>query len=329
MNKLISVIAPMYNEEVVVSEYCEVTLKTLRNIAGYDHEILLIDDGSQDNTYNEMLRMQEKHPKEIGVVYETRNYGLEGAVSAGLRTSRGDIAVVMDADLQDPPELIVDMLKKIEEGADIVVGSRINRSNDSFTKKFTAGLYYKILDSLSGKLKLERCAANYRMLTRRAIDQWCALPESNGVFRVTVPYIGMRTETVEYDRNKRVAGETKYHFKAMFEYAINSLTGISVAPLTKLLWTLLGSLLIFLISLIGMIITEDYWKMGWMVVMMVSILSGLILFTLSLMSVYLGQVLLEVKHRPISIVYDYKPSMNSKIREEESNEVHEAGEIRT
>ena len=208
MKKLISIVAPMYNEEKLVHEYCEETLKMTEKLAEkYDFEIVLVNDGSRDNTYALMLEEQQKHPKEITTICLSRNFGLEGAVNAGIKKAQGDAVVVMDADLQDPPALIPEMISKWENGADIVVGSRIKRSNDNFFKKAGASFYYKVLDILSGKLKLEKSAANFRLLSRRALNQVLDLPEVNSVFRVVVPFVGMKTDIIEYDRDKRYAGK--------------------------------------------------------------------------------------------------------------------------
>ena len=237
MKKLISIVAPMYNEESLVHVYCEEVLKMASGLTDkYDFEIILVNDGSKDKTYELILGEQSSHPDEITSVCLSRNFGLEGAVNAGIRKAAGDAVVVMDADLQDPPALIPEMISKWENGADIVVGSRVKRSSDGFFKKFGAGCYYKVLDSLSGKLKLEKSAANFRLLSRKALDQVLALPENNSVFRVVVPFVGMKTDVVEYDRDKRFAGKTKYNLKSMIPYALNSITGISVEPLRKIIW---------------------------------------------------------------------------------------------
>lgn len=162
MQKLISIVAPMYNEKELVKEYCETTLNSLQSLKEkYKLEILLVNDGSKDNTLELMHEMQERYPNEITIVNLSRNFGLEGAVNAGLKKASGDAVVVMDADLQDPPSLIVEMVKKWEGGSDVVVASREKRSNDSFFKKFTANMFYKVLDSLSGKLTLEKKCSKF------------------------------------------------------------------------------------------------------------------------------------------------------------------------
>ncbi|MDD7280183.1 MAG: glycosyltransferase family 2 protein [Oscillospiraceae bacterium] len=313
MKKLISVVAPMYNEEKLCHQYCSEMLKMAAELSEkYLFEIVLVNDGSKDNTYELMLKEQQANPNEITVICLSRNFGLEGAVNAGLRKAAGDAVIVMDADLQDPPKLIPEMIAKWENGADIVVGSRVSRSNDNFFKKFTAGCYYKVLDSLSGKLKLEKSAANFRLLSRRALDQLLELPEVNSVFRVVVPFIGMKTDIIEYDRDKRFAGTTKYNLKSMIPYALDSITGISVQPLRKLLLLLPLIFVIFIASIVAMIFTSGQWQAVSCLIMAMSFFSGLIMLSLVVIGEYIAQIMTEVKGRPISLIYDYKECGNAK-----------------
>lgn len=316
MKKLISIVAPMYNEESLVQTYCEETMKSLESVADqYDYELVLVNDGSKDQTYAKMLEQQQMHPNNITLVCLSRNFGLEGAVKAGVEKARGDAVIVMDADLQDPPVLLPEMISKWENGADVVVCSRVKRSNDSLFKKFTANCYYKILDSLSGKLKLEKSAANFRLLSRKAVDTFLALPESNGVFRVMVPYVGMKTEIVEYDRDKRYAGKTKYNLKNMVPYALASITGISIDPLRKIFWFIPLDFILFIGSIIGMFITQDIWRAMWCIILVLSVLFGFVFVAVLIIAEYVGQIMLEVKGRPLSIIYEYSPCEVAKERE--------------
>ena len=314
MKKLISIIAPMYNEEKLVHAYCEETLKVVRNLnKQYDFEILLVNDGSNDKTYEFMLSEQNINPSEISVICLSRNFGLEGAVNAGLTKANGEAVIVMDADLQDPPALIPLMIQKWEKGADVVIGSRVKRSNDSFFKKISAGFYYKILDWLSGKLKLEKNAANFRLLSRKTLSVILSLPEKNRVFRVIVPFIGMKTDTIEYDRDKRYAGKTKYSLKSMIPYALNSITGMSIEPLRKILFFQIIPMLGIIASIFGMFSYKTYMVL-WIIMFFISICMILIISVLSIMAEYIAQIMIEVKGRPISIIYDYKPCQNAKKR---------------
>lgn len=316
MKKLISIVAPMYNEEQLASAYCHETMKIVDQLKEvYDFEIILVNDGSRDSTYSIMLEEQAQFPDIITTICLSRNFGLEGAVNAGIKKAAGDAVVVMDADLQDPPAMIPEMIRKWENGADIVVGSRIKRSNDGFFKKAGANFYYCILNTLSGKLKLERNAANFRLLSRKALNQVLALPEVNSVFRVVVPFVGMKTDLVEYDRDKRYAGKTKYNLKSMIPYALDSITGISVEPLRKLMLFIPVTAVLAVASMIGILLCPIMWKPAMFVSTVSCILIEIVLVSLAVIAEYIAQIMTEVKGRPTSIIYEYIPCTNVKKRE--------------
>lgn len=311
MKKLISIVAPMYNEEKLAHIYCEEMLKMIDTLRSkYDFELILVNDGSKDNTYGIMCSEQKIHSDVITTICLSRNFGLEGAVNAGIKKAAGDAVVVMDADLQDPPMLIPLMIQKWEAGADIVVGSRIKRSNDSFFKKAGADMYYKILNLLAGKLKLEKSAANFRLLSRKALDQVLQLPEVNSVFRVVVPFVGMKTDIVEYDRDKRFAGTTKYNLKSMIPYALDSITGISVEPLRKIMYLVPMMILFFVLSLVAFCFCSINWKPALLVIMCGCILTTVLLLSMSIVAEYIAQIMIEVKGRPSSIIYEYNACEN-------------------
>lgn len=312
MAKLISIIAPMYNEEQVCPLYIEETMRAVRQLEpSYRVEIICVNDGSKDKTLDKMYEAQERYPQNIGVINLTRNFGLEGAVNAGLKTANGDAVIVMDADLQDPPLLILEMIQKWEAGADIVVASRESRTNDSFFKRTTANIYYKVLDSLSGKLKLEKSAANYRLMSRRAVDMVISLPEVNTYFRVDVPFIGMCTDKVMYNREERAAGTTNYNFIKLVRCALDGLTSISIEPLRKIMLMIPLMVVIMIFTILGAIFTEGYASILFGVSVIISFFFTLLFVVLFIMSEYIGQIMTEVRHRPTSLIYSYKPSKNS------------------
>ena len=312
MKQLISIIAPMYNEEQVCPLYIEETMKVVRQLeTKYRVEIICVHDGAKDKTLQKMYEAQQKYPQYIGVIDLTRNFGLEGAVNAGLKTATGDAVVVMDADLQDPPILILDMVEKWENGADVVVASRESRTNDSFFKRTTANIYYGILDSLSGKLKLEKSAANYRLLSRRAVDALLSLPEVNTYFRVDVPFIGMKTDKVEYNREERAAGMTNYNFVKLVQCALDGLTSISIEPLRKVMLMIPLMLMFLVFSISAALLTSGYWSILFGVSAIISFFYMLLFLVLFVMCEYIGQIMTEVRHRPTSMIYSYKPSKNS------------------
>ena len=312
MAKLISIVAPMYNEEQVCPLYIEETMKVVRQLEPeYRVEIICVNDGAKDNTLQKMYECQAKYPQHVGVVNLTRNFGLEGAVNAGIKTATGDAVVVMDADLQDPPQLIIDMVKKWEAGADIVIASRESRTHDTFFKRTTANIYYGILDSLSGKLKLEKSAANYRLMSRRAVDTVLALPEVNTYFRVDVPFIGMKTDKVEYNREERAVGVTNYNFVKLVQCALDGLTSISIEPLRKVMLMIPLMIIIMIGCVIGAIFTPSYFSMLFGIAAVISFFFAILFVVLFIMSEYIAQIMLEVRHRPTSLIYSYKPSLNS------------------
>lgn len=314
MSKLISIIAPMYNEEEVCPLYIEETMNVVRQLEPeYRVEIICVNDGAKDGTLGKMYEAQEKYPEHVGVINLTRNFGLEGAVNAGLRTATGDAVVVMDADLQDPPQLIVEMVKKWEDGADIVVASRETRTNDTFFKRTTANIYYGILDYLSGKLKLEKSAANYRLMSRKAVDTVLALPEVNTYFRVDVPFIGMKTDKVSYNRDERAAGTTNYNFSKLIRCALDGLTSISIEPLRKVMLMIPIMGLLMVLAIIGAVLTAGFWEIILGFTAVISFFFALLFVVLFVMCEYIGQIMTEVRHRPTSLIYSYKPSKNSRV----------------
>ena len=308
----------MYNEESLVEEYCNVTLNVLKEVSEkYSYEIILVNDGSIDNTLQIMNSIKEKNTKEISIINLSRNFGLEGAVYAGLSKAKGDIIVTMDADLQDPPNLILEMLKEFEKGYDIISGKRIKRKHDNFFKRFTADMFYKIFQSFSGKVKLERNVSFYRLFSRKVLEKLLELPETNVIFRVTMPFIGMKNTIIGYERDKRFSGKTKYNITSLIKYAIDAITGISVEPLRKIF--ILVPLIIILLagSIIGIIILKNLWQIICVFTTVILFLAALNFIVLSIIAEYIAQIMIEVKHRPVSIIYDYIPSENSILREKE------------
>ena len=312
MKKLISIIAPMYNEEEVCPLYVEETMKVVKELeSNYRAEIILVNDGANDHTLGKMYEAQAKYPQHIGVINLTRNFGLEGAVNAGLKSATGDAVVVMDADLQDPPQLMIEMVRKWEEGDDIVVASRESRTNDSFFKRTTANIYYGILDSLSGKLKLEKSAANYRLMSRKAVDTLLALPEVNTYFRVDVPYIGMKTSKVSYNRDERAAGNTNYNFVKLVRCALDGLTSISIEPLRKVMLMIPTMAMLLVLAIVGAVLASGLWQIILSITAIISFFFMLLFVVLFVMCEYIGQIMTEVRHRPTSLIYSYKPSKTS------------------
>lgn len=308
--KLISVVAPMYNENGIVNAYCQAVRQALDTLAEqYEYEIVLVNDGSSDGTLTEMFAEQERDTAHIAVVSLTRNFGLEGAVLAGLRYARGDAVVVMDADLQDPPSLICEMVKEWEKGAEVVHAVRTARKNDTMFKRWSAGLYYKLLSGMAGKIRIIQGAANYKLLSRHAIEMMKALPEKNQVFRVTASYIGLKTAVVDYERDKRYAGKTKYSLKSMIPYALDSITGVSVEPLRKTRIPVYLSFVVMICSLAFAIANrEELWRAVGFLSSLISFFAVMLFVCIAVIAEYTAQIFIEAKGRPISMVENYSPT---------------------
>jgi dolichol-phosphate mannosyltransferase len=317
MKPLISIIAPMFNESGLVAIYCEETKAIMSTIEEkYDYEIILVNDGSSDDTLDEMSLEHGKDKKHVAIVNLSRNFGLEGAVNAGLKVASGDAVVVMDADLQDPPKVIPNLVSEWERGADVVTAVRTSRTSDLFFKKAGANLFYRALDHLSGRVKIRRGAANFRLLSKKALEIYNSLPEVNSVFRVTVPFIGLKSAYVGYDRDPRYAGESKYRLKNMIPYALDSLTGMSVEPLRKIRASIYLSVLVCIVSIVLSILCRDHWQIAFVILSVISLLFLILFVCISIIGEYIAQIMIEVKRRPISIISNYKASANSRRNEE-------------
>jgi dolichol-phosphate mannosyltransferase len=311
----ISIVAPMFNEAETVEEYCSEMVNVFSHLdKQYEFELLLVNDGSDDTTLEIMHNMQKKHPNVVTIMNLSRNFGLEGAIYAGLQKASGDAVIVMDADLQDPPKLVEEMLKEWIQGADVVNGYRVKREHDTFFKRKTAELYYKTLSKLAGRIHIVKNASMYRLLSKRALEQLLLLPESNRNFRSSIPYLGMRAVAVQYEREKRHAGKTKFNMKSSLHSAFDGITAISTAPLRKLSVFIVISMFLLLCFTAGAIVFSDTWSATFIVCAVISLFFTMLFICVSVISEYIGQIMLEGKKRPISIIYEYLPSENTRAR---------------
>ena len=237
-NKKISLIIPMYYEEDVV-EQCYNRVKTvLDGLDNYDYEIICINDGSKDKTL-EILERLAKNDDKLKVISFSRNFGHQAAVTAGLRNVTGDAIVIIDADLQDPPELIPDMLKLWEQGNEVIYGKRKTREGESHFKLFTAKMFYKILNSLSD-VEIPKDTGDFRLVDRKVVDTINKLPEHNKFLRGLFSWVGYNQKEFDYERQERFAGKTKYPLKKMLKLAADGIISFSTKPLK-----ILGMVVIF------------------------------------------------------------------------------------
>ena len=304
MQKLV-IVVPMYNEEKMIPLFFEKMNEVISGIKNYNVELLCVNDGSKDNTWN-LLLAQREIQKNLHIVSFSRNFGHESAVAAGLKQADGDVVIVMDADLQDPPELMNQMLELYEQGYDVVNAKRVNRESDPFFKKITAEGFYTVIRWLSGKIDVPYNVGNYRLMSRRVVEHVNELTEKNHVFRIQVPYVGFKTTEVEFTRPPRLAGETHYNYNSMIKLAGDSITSSSIEPLR---WAFILGLIIGFISvvsfitflvlhLIGGILPYDFGIVA-ICLSFISIWGAIVLVALGIIGEYVGRNLLETQNRPL------------------------------
>ena len=301
MPKLISVVVPLYNEEEVIGE----SYRRLTAVLGAmeeDYELILVNDGSRDNTFSLAKQLQLNDPH-IVLVDFARNFGHQIAVTAGVEQARGDAVVIIDADLQDPPELIPKMVEMWKNGAEVVYGKRVSRKGESAFKKLTAFCYYRVLDALSG-WKIPKDTGDFRLMDRRVADVLRSMPEHNRFLRGMVSWVGFRQEPIEFVREERFAGETKYPLKKMLKLAADGIISFSGKPFAIIRWTggalLMAGLVLLLALLISLAFTAvEPWLF---VIAAVLAVGGLNLLALGLCGVYFERMYDELKGRPLYIV---------------------------
>ena len=309
----LSIVAPMYNEEEMAPIFYDVLSKIMDKVSSKcDSELVLVNDGSKDKTLEILKELRNKDPR-ITIVSFSRNYGQEAAVTAGVKVAKGDAVIIMDADLQDPPELIFEMLQSFEEGYDVVNAKRVDRKKDTFLKRFTAEKYYDVIYKLSGKIKVPKNIGNYRLISRKVVDVLNSLPEKNHVFRVMIPYVGFKTKVLEFVRPARPKGVTKYNFNSMFKLAGDSITASSLIPLG---WSFKFGIFCLPISLISLLVFIVFYILGkcnvspfmlidnglFMLISLICTLFSLLFVFVGIASMYIGRVFTEAQNRPLYIV---------------------------
>ena len=304
----LSIIIPCYNEEEVLPLTLD-RLKILSQewIAREDCtevEFVIVDDGSQDRTA-ELLPQYSKADKSIKVIRFSRNFGHQAALLAGYEFAKGDVIVSLDADLQDPPELIGSMLDRIKEGNDIGYAARKSREIDSLFKRKTADVFYWIMKKFGADIVPNH--ADYRMVTRRVLNAFLKFSENNLFIRATFPIVGFPSCVVYHDRPERLAGKTKYPFRKMLEFAIDGLTSFSVVPLRicSVVGLLVSLLAVLMLSLSLIVKIFAGALPGWTsTVSPLYLLGGVQLLFLGIIGEYIGKIYTEVKHRPRYIIQE-------------------------
>jgi len=298
-----SVVVPLYNEELVIGESYK-RLKSVMDNSLETYEILFINDGSHDSTRDKVENICISD-KNIKLLNFSRNFGHQAAITAGMNEALGDAVIVIDADLQDPPEAILDMIKKWKEGYEVVYGKRVKREGETFFKKFTAKAFYRILRSLTS-IDIPVDTGDFRLIDRKVCDALNLLPEKNRFIRGLVSWVGYKQTFVEFVRQERFAGETKYSLKKMLTLAFDGLTSFSYKPLVIAgyfggLTGIIGTCL-----LIGNIITSMVNNSNilnlWLILSIILIMFGIMFCFLAIMGQYIGRISDESKNRPLYII---------------------------
>jgi glycosyltransferase involved in cell wall biosynthesis len=295
----LSVVAPCYNEEAVLEEFVARMSRACVGVAS-TYEILLVDDGSSDRTWTLIESLADRDNHIVGIRL-MRNHGHQLAVTAGISVAEGDRVLLIDADLQDPPELLSAMAEIMDDGADVVYGKRMSRAGETTFKLLTASVFYRLLNQLS-TVPIPEDSGDFRLMSREIVDVLRAMPEQHRFIRGMVSWIGGRQVAMPYARDARFAGETKYPLRKMVSFAIDALTSFSTKPLRAAVWLgLLSSAFAFTILLYAVY----QWAMGNVVpgwassLVTISFFSGTQLFVMGVFGEYLGRVVQEVKRRPL------------------------------
>jgi len=299
----LSVVVPLYNEELNI-DYLFERLVTVLSRLNMKYEIICVNDGSKDNTLERLIEYHHQN-SEIKVVNLSRNYGKEIALSAGLDYANGNAVVPIDADLQDPPELIAELVEKWREGYDVVYATRRSREGESWVKRFTANVFYRTLDSISS-VPIPRDTGDFRLLDRRVVDALKQMPERNRFMKGLFAWVGFKQTSVLYDRPSRYKGETTWNYWQLWNLAIDGFTSFSFIPLK--VWSYIGLLVAMpsffyatFLVIRTLIFGVDF--PGYASIMVaILFLGGVQLVSLGIIGEYIGRVYEEVKRRPLYLV---------------------------
>jgi len=326
----LSVVVPVFNEAVVLPHLHERLFNVLRSLEE-PVEVLYVDDGSSDATPAVLYALRNAHP-EVGVIRLSRNFGKELALSAGLRASTGDSIVVLDADLQDPPELIPQMLASFRSGYDVVNMRRRSRAGESWLKKLTAHLFYRLLNRLSD-VPIPADVGDFRLLSRRAVDAINAMPERNRYMKGLFAWVGYRQTTLDYDRAPRAAGVARQHYGKLLGLAVEGITSFSVAPLRVAMVTgcAAGAMALALTIFYAAKALMFGDPVGGFPTLIVAILTlgGMNLVGMGVLGEYLGRLFMETKRRPLVLIDAFEPPQARNGPDERTDPVpaHQSGEL--
>lgn len=323
----LSVVAPCYNEQDCVLEFHRQATEAARSSVGDDYEIVLVNDGSKDNTLALIQQLAARDPHVVAINL-SRNFGHQKALSAGLAFCRGDRVLAIDADLQDPPSLLGDMMALMDAGHDVVYGQRRSRAGETAFKTTAAALFYRLLRRLT-EIDIPADVGDFRLMSRRAVDILNAMPEQYRFIRGLVAWIGLRQAPLLYDRDARYAGTTSYPLRKMLLFAVDAITGFSVVPLRLVSWVGMtasaASVVLFIFTIIQW--ARGDTVVGWTsIAALILIIGGVQLLFLGVLGEYVGRIYIEGKRRPLFIVSDITRFVPESVMEPQHAEQAEAAD---
>lgn len=302
-HKLLSVVVPIFNETAVIDAFYARLKQVMDSLAPLPYEIIFVDDGSRDDTYDKLVGLAAKD-KNIRVINFSRNFGHQAAITAGIDIALGEAVVVIDSDLQDPPEIIKDFIGKWEQGYDVVYGIRNKRKGENSLKLITAKLFYRFLRTLI-KIDIPLDAGDFRLMNRTVVEQFKRFKENDRFVRGLTSWLGFNQTGVFYDRDERYAGETKYPYRKMIKFALDGITSFSSIPLKLASWLgYLTSILAFIYACIVLIQKIlGFTVQGWATIMIgMLFLGGVQLICLGIIGEYIGRIFSETKRRPLYVI---------------------------
>ena len=299
--KTMSIVLPAYNEEQMIEKTARI-IPELMEEENISYELVFVNDGSKDLTWEKIVKVSEENPNIKGVCF-SRNFGKEGAVFAGIANASGDCVAVMDCDLQHPPETLVTMYRLCEQGYQVIEGVKASRGKEGMIHKFFAKTFYKIISNATG-VDMSR-ASDFKLLDRTAVDEFLKLPERNVFFRALSSWVGFKTTYVEFHVQEREAGESKWSMKSLFRYAINNITSFSAVPMQVV--TFCG--VIFFLFAVVLAVQSLYLYFSGKavagfttVILLLLIIGSILMFSLGVIGYYLSKIYEEVKMRPRYII---------------------------
>ncbi|MCI8636534.1 MAG: glycosyltransferase family 2 protein [Clostridia bacterium] len=303
--KTISVVIPVYNENEVIKSSYNIIKKVLEKLTQYDYEIIFVNDGSTDGTLDFLQEISKENEK-VKIISFSRNFGHQAAVTAGIQYVTGDAIVIIDADLQDPPELLPEMIELWEKGNEVIYGQRKARKGESAFKILTAKMFYCALNNLSD-VEIPKDTGDFRLVDRKVIDVVNSMPEHNKFLRGLFSWVGFKQKAYLYERKPRKAGKTKYPFKKMWKLALDGIFSFSTKPLKIVgglgFLTIILSIGILVYSLISYALNLNELVPGWTSIMVaITLFSGVQLLSIWVISEYIARIYDETRNRPAYII---------------------------